>query len=519
MRRALPWLLALLASSALAAPRIDRIQLSGNRALPTPLLEAVAAPWLGRELDEAEIEALRQALTRAYTDRGYLNSGVRLISPQTEPGVLQLRAVEGRLGGVQLRGLAGLNEAHVLARLRGEPEEALNSEQLRERFQLLLSDPLFKRVQARLLPGADPGSALLDIELERARPWQLSAFVNNHRPVSVGEGAAGLRGSVANLSGDGDQLDATVVLPLEGKQDGQQQLAWRLPMLRLGLPFTQLQLQAEHSDAAVLEEPVRQLDIRSRLTSAEIGLVHALRDTASQRLSFGASWSQRRQHSSLLGMPYSFTAGVPDGRLRSNSLKLWQEGQWRGERQALVLRSSFQFGRSNVQPVPSIPGLDDAPARRSLHWSGQLHWLHQIGNDGMRLNARLALQWARDRLLPLDGIAAGGVRSVRGFRENQLLRDEGHVFNLGLEWPWEPAAGSGWDGLRLVLEPFVDHARLRNRGQAWATLSSAGVAARASWKNCQLELAVAKRLQDADMPRSSGSLQDDGLHLQLSYSF
>lgn len=511
-------LLGLLAGAAQAGPRIERIAVSGNKALPTALLEAVAAPWLGRELDEAEIEALRQALTRAYTERGYLNSGLRLLSPQTQPGVLQLRAVEGRLADVQLHGLDGLNEAHVRARLQGEPDEALNSEQLRERFQLLLADPLFKRVQARLLPGPEPGSALLDIEIERARPWQLSAFVNNHRPVSVGEGAAGLRGSLANLSGDGDQLDATVLLPLRGKQDGQQQLAWRWPLLRLGLPFTQLQLQAERSDAAVVEEPVRMLDIRSRLSSAEIGVAHAWRETASQRLALGLNWVQRRQDSSLLGLPYSFTAGVPEGRLRSHSLRFWQEGQWRGERQALVLRSSFQAGRSNVEPVPSIPGLDEAPARRSLLWTGQLHWLRQIGDEGLRLNARLALQWARDRLLPLDGIAAGGVRSVRGFRENQLLRDEGHVLNLGLEWPWVAPSGSALDGLRLVLEPFVDHARLRNRGQAWSSLSSAGLALRANWSAWQLELAVAKRLQDEGVLRGK-ALQDEGLHLQLSLAF
>src|ERR1700677_4020422 len=51
--------------------RVERIAFRGNKALRTSALQVVAAPYLGRELTARDIEELRIALTRQYTDRGY----------------------------------------------------------------------------------------------------------------------------------------------------------------------------------------------------------------------------------------------------------------------------------------------------------------------------------------------------------------------------------------------------------------------------------------------------------------
>jgi len=501
--------------------RIERLLIEGNRVLSAATLEAVAAPWLGRELDEAQIEALRQALSRAYVERGFVNSGLLLAPVQDHPGVLRLRAVEGRLSRIELRGLGDLNPEHVRARLRGSDAEVLNVERLRERFQLLLADPLFKRVQARLLPGEQPGEAVLDIEFERARPWQLTALLHNQRPVSVGEWAAALRGQLSNLSGQGDQLDATLLAPLDGKGSSQGQLGlqWKLPLTGLGLARTQLQAGAEHSDAAVIEEPVRQLDIESRVRSADLGVAQTLIDVPAHRLQIGLQQVWRRQHSSLLGEPFSFTAGLADGRLRESLTRFWQEAQWRSEQQAVALRSSFSFARSNVQAEPSLPsGVEPAPARRALFWTGQAQWVRKLDDDGLQGTVRINAQITRDRLLALDGLAAGGLRSVRGHRENALVRDEGWVVNLELEQAFAPRF-EGWpEGLSFSLSAFYDHARLRNRTQPWASLSSVGGALHAQWQAWSLELAAAKRLQQQGRGGGRNSAwQDQGLHLLLAH--
>ncbi|MFO1252766.1 MAG: POTRA domain-containing protein [Inhella sp.] len=168
---------------------IERLELQGVKALPLALFESAAKPWLGRPLDEGEIEALRQRLTRVYVDHGFVNSGLLLVQEQGSGPVLRLQAIEGRLTQVQLRGLAGLNPEHVKARLGGT-EGALNMDALRERFQLLLNDPLLARVQGAPAAGRAPGRGGADIEVERA-PLEAQRLCQQPSPGVGWRGGAG----------------------------------------------------------------------------------------------------------------------------------------------------------------------------------------------------------------------------------------------------------------------------------------------------------------------------------------
>jgi hypothetical protein len=66
---------------------VQRIVFRGNGAISTAELDSIAAPYRGRKVTAAEIEELRQALTRHYVERGYINSGALLDpdSPERTP--------------------------------------------------------------------------------------------------------------------------------------------------------------------------------------------------------------------------------------------------------------------------------------------------------------------------------------------------------------------------------------------------------------------------------------------------
>src|ERR1700722_8614390 len=88
--------------------RVDRVVFRGNKALRTSALESAAAPYLHQELSAADIEELRIALTRQYTDRGYINSGI-LLDPNApySAGVLSFLAIEGRIKKIRVHGNKG----------------------------------------------------------------------------------------------------------------------------------------------------------------------------------------------------------------------------------------------------------------------------------------------------------------------------------------------------------------------------------------------------------------------------
>ena len=503
---------------AQAAPRdvlagqvLQRVQFHGNRVIAAEELEKVAGPWLGKSVGVADLESLRLELTRHYIGKGYINSGALLASTAlAEGGVVTFDIVEGRLTDIRTGGLDGLDPEYVKAKLLPDPDAAFNVDRLRENFQLLLDDPLFTRINAQLAPGQKPGESLLNLEMQRARPYHLTVQLNNYRPSSIGEETLGVTGGVRNLTGRGDALEGYVQKPLEGDQAYRSGFTWQMPLNYAG---TGLTLQADDGESMVIEEPLRAINIRSLLTSWEAGLSQTLLDRLNHRLAIGVNYLSRVNKTYLDGVPFSFVAGEPDGVTRAKTVKFWQEYTYRSERQVLALRSTFAHTRNNLQQIAGLP-TNVQPADSYSMWLGQAQYVHKLTDEGTQFITRLVVQDTSHKLLSMDGMSIGGVATVRGFRENQMIRDKGYVGNFELDIP----VMKNSDSHSVNLIPFLDYGRGHNVGDTAQTISSGGMAVRWRWNDLTLDLALARRLTKPDeMQFGKHTLQDQGIHLQLSY--
>ena len=116
------------------------------------------------------------------------------------------------------------------------------------------------------------------------------------------------------------------------------------------------------------------------------------------------------------------------------------------------------------------------------------------------------------------GAHVGGHHTVRGYRENQLVRDSGLTSSLELRIPlWTDAARQ----LSVKLTPFCDAGRSWNTERDEPrprTLASVGIGLRATWRHLHGELFWGHQIEDLDKPRDR-SLQDEGLHFSLVASF
>ena len=491
---------------------VQQIVFRGNTAIPTSELDAVAAPYRGRLVSAAEIEELRQALTRHYIEQGYINSGA-LLEPDAPDRTLAFRIVEGKISSVRLRGMDSLNDAYVGDRLLRAGDGPANIDVLRERFQMLLSDPLIGRMNARLLPGENPGEAILDIEVMRNRPYQVTAFFNNYHSPAIGSEFVGIAGSVANLTGRGDRLDVSYQDSIEARSGGWGSIAWNVPLNFSGTGFN---VQAQHIKSAVVEYPLDTLNIRSTLDIVDVGLSQLVFESLRQRFAVGVNGIYRQNSTTLLGEPFSFVPSEPDGTTKATTLRLWQEYAYRLEDQVLALRSTFSFVHDNLQDVEGLPPAP-RPDANYWYWLGQAQYAHQVADNGAQIVLRGALQATSGHLLPLDLIPIGGVYTVRGYRENQIVRDTGEVFNAEFHYPLllEPRNGVG-----VSLIPFYDWGRGRNQDQNATILSSYGLAARVNWKGFQLDVSKAWRLIHPSILDSlHGTAQDRGVNFQVTYSF
>lgn len=491
-----------------AAFELQGVVFEGNTVFSEQDLTSVAKPFLAHRVTLADLEELRYRLTRYYTDRGYINSGVILKPGQNvKEGVVAFRVLEGRLDQVRVKGVGRLRPDYVRERIWPESEMPFNIHALQDNFQLLLRDPLIKRMDGKLQPGSLPGSAILDLDVTRACPWDLSLNIDNHRPPSTGSERGYLSGVVRNLTGFGDYLNLATGMS-EGATEGS--VLYSVPLTARD---TRVWLRFDGTDSSVIEEPLEALDIESETRSLELGIDYPIQRTLRRTFTLGAALAVRENKTFLLDEPFSFSSGADEGKSRVAVIRLIQELIKRTSNRALALRSTVSIG---IDAFNSTVYSDARPDSEYVSWLGQAQYARILGNRGIQLILRGDAQFASDKLLDLERFVVGGVRTVRGYRENELVRDNGVVVSAELRYPlqWQGVEVSSATSLQLAA--FMDYGTAWNKNSEHDELQSVGLGL--LWNHRErynAEIFVAHAIKEA-RPRQDYDLQDDGIHFRLS---
>jgi hemolysin activation/secretion protein len=155
------------------------------------------------------------------------------------------------------------------------------------------------------------------------------------------------------------------------------------------------------------------------------------------------------------------------------------------------------------------------PDGQFLAWLGQFQWLRRLSPWDVQMLFRADVQVSTSALLSLEQFAVGGHATVRGYRENFLVRDNGLVTSLELRIPLlSNASGDRF----LQLAPFADWGRSWNtdRGEVWPeTIYSAGVGLRFQLsRHLEGQVYWADALKEVPTP-SDHDLQDSGVQFRL----
>jgi hemolysin activation/secretion protein len=485
---------------------IKHIVVDGNTAIPDEDIRHLVNPFDGREVSISELEELRQKITQLYIDRGYINSGAIIPKDALKKGEMHFKIIEGRLDEVRVKGQGRLREGYIQNRLQGDSEQPLNMKELEDRFQLLLSDPLISKMNGRILPGTTPGHGILDVDVVRARPYHLSLFGDNFRPPSIGAEAFGLTGYLNNLTGLGDTLDFTFI-----KSSGSDRYSggFNLPLTDYGtLAF----FRFDEGDTVVVEAPFQSLDIKSKVHILEGGISHPIINTFNRRLNLGVLLTTRENETSLLGRSFSFVEGVPSNTNQATVWRIFQDFIQRWERNAFAFRSTFSVG---MDALGATPAQDNIPSSEFFAWLGQLQYAYLVDDKGTQLILRGNAQVSDSKLLPLEQIAIGGVSTVRGYRTNYLVRDEG--YNLSLELRYPALTFTTFEKQNsITLVPFIDYGEAWNRGQHSDALISVGAGFNWQLENFFAEFYYGYALKKP-LGQQSGDLQDDGIYFQVKW--
>lgn len=503
---------------ALSAPLkiyVRKFQLTGNTVFSAEELRKVTAPFENRPITTQELQEVRHRLTLYYVNRGYINSGAIIPDQPVKEGIIRIHLIEGELTEIDLTGNDWLRSSYINKRIRLGADLPLNVNTLQERLQLLQQNALIERINAELGPSLQPGQSRLRVHVEEARPYQTGLTFSNKRSPSVGALSAEIWAAHYNVTGFGDTLWASYNLT-EGVEDVAAFYA-----VPLSARDTLLRLYVDRSDAEVIEEPFDDLDIESQTETYGIALSHPVYRTPYQTFSMTLSFERRRSETFLQGERFSFSPGVRDGKSDVSVLRVSQEWVRRSLEQVIAARSTFNIGLDIFGATIN----DDLPDGQFFAWLGQFQWVRRLGFWNSEVLFRSDLQLAADPLLPLEKFSVGGMFSVRGYRENQLVRDNGWVSSLEFRVPVFRLP-IPWLSERLD-EGIVRLAAFTDFGWSWntdsptpdpKTITSAGLGIR--WDpsrhiHAQFYWGIPfRKIEDAEH-----DLQDSGIHFLVSTRF
>ena len=494
---------------------VQEFQFEGNTVFDDFELASVAAPYVGRAISLEELEELRIKLTRYYIDRGYINSGVILHDQPVDDNIIVFTVIEGDLTKINIEGNQRLRPAFIERRLRLKRGRPLNINELQRSLQRLRQGDFIDRVNAELKPGALPGESYLDVHLAETHPFELELIFDNRRTPSVGAERFHLNASARNLSGWGDRLDLGYGITKKGLEEiefaglDDVNVAYSIPINRRD---TLLSLKYRQSDSSVIEEPFDDFDIESESEEFGFSLNHPVIREIDHEFTLGLTAERREVKTEVLGEPF----GPDDGRNRVTVLRFIQEWVKRDLNQVIAVRSSINWGIDVFHPTKIEGSSQDG---LFVSWLGQFQYLHRSDKSGSLLVLRTNFQWADDELLSLERFSAGGVDTVRGYRENQLVRDRALTATMEFRIP-VVRRKSGHELVWFV--PFFDYGWAENvtpteveDTNVIASMGAGLVFEPNEHLNC--ELFWGHDIVDLNSPNND--LQDDGIHFRVSYNF
>jgi hemolysin activation/secretion protein len=490
---------------------VKEFTITGNTVFPHAELAEITQPYTNREITFEELEAVRYALTLHYVQHGYLNSGALVPDQAVRDGVIEIQIVEGTVSNIEIEGNRWFRSGYLRRRLALYAGPPLNIHEMEEGLQLLQQNPLIKRVNAELRPDLARGEAILKVRVEEDVPYRLGLEFNNYESPSVGSEQGVITAAHYNVTGNNDLLlgrysitggigdiDTTYITPISARD-------------------TAAALQFRRSDADIVEgADFSRLDITSTTYTYGVTLRQPLLRTLGEEIAAGLTFQYRRSQTYLLGQPFAFQEGTDNGKSAVTVLRLVApEWTWRSPAQVLACRSQFSAG---LDALGATVNSGPVPSGRFFAWLGQFQWARRLGVWDAESVVRTDIQLTPNRLFGLEQFSVGGAHSVRGYRENFLVRDNGTAGSVEIRVPVlrnRPGVES------LQLAAFVD------AGTAWAAHGSTpnptylvGVGLGFRWAiapNVDAQLYYGYKIKDVTTP--GGDPQDVALHFQLASTF
>jgi hemolysin activation/secretion protein len=549
----------------------------GNTVFSKPQLEQIANAVLTKHPDgrltSEDLDEIRNQITLLYINKGFINSGAVLPDQTVTDGIIHYRIIEGKLSEIRLtRGKPSmemattipstshanmppgmnmgtqaqtppgthepshelpetisahapaysfhmLRDSFIISRVKLGAGPPLNLKDLKQQLELLRQEPNIQAVNAELTPGDQLGESILNLGITERNPFQFGVEFSNPRSPSVGAYEVDALFSDTDLLGFGDSLAVRYGL-FVGDIDDLKFDAPKDYSIDYSIPFTPYDTTAEfnytRSSDLVVEAPFNDVDIQSATDGYAAAISQPIIHRPNEELDMSVGLTARYNTTYLLGQPFSLAPGAVNGVSNAVAIRFSQQYSTKSDTQAIALRSTFGFGIDAMDATVS----SSRPDGRFFDWLGQFQYVRRLSGWGIAADSdaqfigRFTAQLSADPLLAVEQFGLGGMDTVRGYREQQIVSDNAVVASVELRFPLIEKshqdildvapffdAGYGWDARNSEMEPEL--------------ISAPGVGLLLNVTS-HLTAAVYYGYALKKFPQSTHDLQDSGISFTLT---
>jgi hemolysin activation/secretion protein len=492
---------------------VTRINVVGSTVFPPEEFAKITKPYVDKgTISLAELFQVRDEITRLYFNKGYITSGAYIPPQELTNGVIEIKISEGGIEDIQVKGTRHLNPNYIRSRLALATTTPLKQDRLIQALQILqLQDKLIKTISADLSTGTQPGQSLLTVTVTEAPRWEAQLTLDNGRTPSVGSFRRQFQLTNYDLLGFGDIL---LIAYTNTAGSNAVDTSYTIPFNpRNGT----ISISGGFAFNRVIEEPFDILDIHSYSNYINLTVRQPIFQTVNQEFALGLTLGHQESGATLLDgeIPFPSPGSDDEGNTRITSLQFFQDYILRTNQQVLALRSQFTFGINAFNAtIKDIP-----PDSNFFAWRGQAQYVWQWAPQTLLL-LRGDVQLADRPLVPLEQFGIGGIESVRGYRQDQLLTDNGVFLSAEVRIP---ILRLNQPRITLQLAPFVDFGYgFNNSGQFTAplpynTLASVGLGLRFQFSD-RLTARFDWGVPLVNAPIEKQTLQEQGFYFSLIYN-
>ena len=430
---------------------VSGIRITGQNLYSEDKLLPLVNDAVGKQLTLGEMEILARRISKYFHDRGYFLANAMIPAQDIKGGVVEITVVVGRYGKIDIRNHSALNKGTITALLSFlKSGDYIKSESL-VRTLLLLSDTSGVSAKATLVPGADPGTSDLIVDVSDAVKTSGQFYADNYGNRFAGQTRAGFNININNLSGQGDMASIGGLIAGSGMND--YSISYLLPTggqgAKLGVGYSHMHYSLGDEFAS--------------LNANGVAKTTSIYETFVLNRSRNFNLNGRIGYDSKQLIDRQDTVGwVSDKQAR-----VWTLGLSGDSRDSFGGGGSTVFALTHSRGRLSMESADaqsnDVTTKTAGSYNKTNLSLYRVQYVTDRLNFHLSFtgQLANKNLDSSEKLYLGGANGVRAYPQGEASGDEGYILTGEFRWNLPTP--------RFQLAAFIDNGRVTLNKNPWDT--------------------------------------------------